>query len=90
MTNKVNAMYWRSQRARYRLEGVSCMSCGVPVFPPLPRCPECAERERLWTHAKEKLEQEPYCAEVLFHIGAYEMKPEYLEERTLIVGGRPA
>jgi uncharacterized OB-fold protein len=79
MANKVNAMNWRAQRVRYRLEGNRCMSCGVPVFPPLPRCPECIERMKLQIHAKKKQKQELYLAEVLFHVGAYEMHPENLE-----------
>lgn len=33
--------YWRTQRARYRLEGVVCDNCRVTVFPPREVCAQC-------------------------------------------------
>ncbi len=30
---------WRLKAQRYRLEGAICPTCGQPVFPPRPVCP---------------------------------------------------
>ena len=34
--------YWRTQKARYSLEGVECTGCGAIAFPPRDYCAECA------------------------------------------------
>jgi len=31
--------HWRLKAQRYRLEGSICLSCGEPMFPPRPVCP---------------------------------------------------
>ncbi len=33
--------HWRTQKARYALEGIHCSQCGTTTFPPRDLCPEC-------------------------------------------------
>jgi len=33
--------HWRTQQARYALEGIHCESCSVVAFPPRDACPDC-------------------------------------------------
>ena len=33
--------HWRTQKARYSLEGIRCTSCEVVAFPPRDLCPDC-------------------------------------------------
>ncbi len=33
--------HWRTQKARYALEGIQCESCQTVAFPPRDLCPEC-------------------------------------------------
>lgn len=33
--------HWRTQKARYALEGIKCEACGAVEFPPRDRCPAC-------------------------------------------------
>jgi uncharacterized OB-fold protein len=33
--------HWRTQKARYALEGIQCESCAGVAFPPRDLCPDC-------------------------------------------------
>ena len=37
-------LYWRLNKARYRLIGVKCKGCNKVYFPPRPLCPKCRSR----------------------------------------------
>jgi hypothetical protein len=73
MANAINAMHWRSQRIRYRLQGVRCENCGGPVFPPRPRCPRCIERNRAQSQHAKGPEQRSWQADALWDRHAYEI-----------------
>jgi uncharacterized OB-fold protein len=39
--NYRNPAHWRLRKARYRLLGVRCQRCDLPVFPPRSVCQVC-------------------------------------------------
>ncbi len=38
-------MYWRGQKARYRLIGSNCSDCGIKHMPARPVCPDCGNQQ---------------------------------------------
>jgi len=40
-------LYWRLQKAKYRLVGTKCLNCGGIFYPPRSLCPTCRSKGKL-------------------------------------------